>query len=87
MLGPAGGLGKMPGIYFTAESSRVAHVAAKLEDAVGRALAVGKAEKEQMIKVGSTGTPGVVELPAGVLRCSPEWVLHSIWAACSTVRK
>jgi hypothetical protein len=42
----------MPGIYFTAESSRVAHVAAKLENAVGRALAVGKAEKEQMIKVG-----------------------------------
>jgi hypothetical protein len=41
----------MPGVYFTAESSRLAHLAAKLEEVVGRALAMSQAQRKSEIEV------------------------------------
>jgi hypothetical protein len=47
----AGGLGKMPGMYFDAESSRVAHLSAKLHHEVNRALSLDEPARRRLVEV------------------------------------
>lgn len=44
-----GGLGKMPGVYFTAQATHLSHWAAHLSAAVARAAALPKAQREAMV--------------------------------------
>ncbi|KAL6749927.1 hypothetical protein V8C86DRAFT_915844 [Haematococcus lacustris] len=45
-----GGLGKMPGVYFRVQSSARSHLAAKLGDAVQRALAMSREAKTSLVR-------------------------------------